>query len=247
MNSKYLINTAVREYPDNIAVICSDVRLTYRQLDERVNRLANALLGLGLRKGDRVGILMKNGHEYIETDFALSKTGLVRVALNYRLGIKDHAYVINDCGSNALIFSQDFAADVAAMRYHLPSVEKYICIQNNKGGQLDEDILHYEEMLAESAPDDPGIEIKEADLHQLTYTSGTTGNPKGVMISEKAWSSATINILLNYGPITEKDVILNLQQLSHGAGYFVMPFFIKGATNVLVDFEPSRVFETLQN
>jgi acyl-CoA synthetase (AMP-forming)/AMP-acid ligase II len=247
MNSKYLINTAVREYPDNIAVICPDVRLTYRQLDERVNRLANALIGRGLRKGDRVGILMKNGHEYIETDFALSKTGLVRVALNYRLGIKDHAYVINDSDSNALIFSQDFAGDVAAMRDHLPSVEKYICVENKNGGQLDEDILHYEEMLAASAPDDPGIEINEEDLHQLTYTSGTTGNPKGVMISEKAWSSTTINILLNYGPITEKDVILNLQQLSHGAGYFVMPFFIRGATNVLIDFEPSRVFETVQN
>lgn len=247
MNSKYLINTAVREYPGNTAVICSNVRLGYRQLDERINRLANALLDLGLRKGDRVAILMRNGHEYIETDFALSKTGLVRVALNYRLGIKDHAYVINDSGASALIFSQDFAADVAGMQVNLPSVEKYICVQNNKGGQIDENILIYEEMLAASASDDPGIEIKQEDLHQLTYTSGTTGNPKGVMISDKAWSSATINIILNYGPITEKDVILNLQQLSHGAGYFVMPYFIRGATNVLVDFDPLRVFETIQN
>ena len=102
-------------------------------------------------------------------------------------------------------------------------------------------------MLAASTPDDPRIKIDAEDLHQLTYTSGTTGNPKGVMISEKAWSSATINILLNYGPITEKDVILNLQQLSHGAGYFVMPFFMRGAANILVDFDPARVFATVQN
>jgi acyl-CoA synthetase (AMP-forming)/AMP-acid ligase II len=247
MNSKYLINTAVREYPDNIAVICSDVRLTFRQLNDRVNQLANALLDLGFRKGDRVGILMKNCVEFIETDFALSKTGLVRVALNYRLGIKDHEYVINDSGSKVLIFGEEFSTDVEGMKANLPTVEKFICVAKDKTKKPAADILYYDEILKASASDEPGIKIDEEDLHQLTYTSGTTGNPKGVMISEKAWSSATINILLNYGPITEKDVILNLQQLSHGAGYFVMPFFIKGGTNIIVDFEPSRIFETVQN
>lgn len=247
MNSQYLINTAVREFPDNIAVVRSNVRLTFKQLDARVNRLANALLGLGFQKGDRVGILLKNCVEYIETDFALPKAGLVRVALNYRLGIKDHQYLINDSGSKVLIFGEEFAADVELMKANLPTVEKFICIGRNNRAARNADTLNYDRILEASVPDDPGIKIDEEDLHQITYTSGTTGNPKGVMISERAWSSATINILLNYGPIDQNDVILNLQQLSHGAGYFVMPFFIRGAANVLADFEPARVFATVQN
>jgi len=246
MNSRYLIKTAVREYPDNTALICSGVRLTFRQLDARVNRLANALLDLGLRPGDRVAILMKNGVEYIDTDFALSKTGLVRVALNYRLGLEDHEYVLKDSGAKALIFGRDFAKDVAAMRGRLGEVERYIRVGKSSRDQLAGEILDYDDLLAASVPDDPGVETDETGLHQLTYTSGTTGNPKGVMISEKAWCSATINILLNYGPISESDVIVNLQQLSHGAGYFVMPYFIRGATNILLDFNPLKVFETVQ-
>jgi acyl-CoA synthetase (AMP-forming)/AMP-acid ligase II len=246
MNSRYLINTAVREYPDNTALICSDKRLTFRQLDDRVNRLANALLDLGLRSGDRVAILMKNCVEYIDTDFALSKTGLVRVALNYRLGAEDHEYVMKDSGAKALIYNQGFSGDVAAMRGRLHHVEHFICVGDGGPDDLEGGVLRYDELLAASVPDDPGVETDESGLHQLTYTSGTTGNPKGVMISDKAWCAATINIVLNYGPIGETDVIVNLQQLSHGAGYFVMPYFIKGATNILLDFDPMKVFETVQ-
>lgn len=246
MNSKYLINTAVREYPGNLAFIDHNHRLTFKQLNDRANRLANAFLDLGIKKGDRAGILMKNCAAYFETELALSKTGIVRVALNYRLGLQDHEYVLNDSGSKVLIFGEDLAADVASMKNRLNSVKKFICVSQKYRRPSDADSVDYEQIIAASSADDPVIEIGEDDLHALVYTSGTTGNPKGVMISEKAWVSATINILLNYGPITQKDVILNLQQLSHGAGYFVLPFFIRGATNSIVDFEPTRVFKMIE-
>jgi acyl-CoA synthetase (AMP-forming)/AMP-acid ligase II len=246
MNSKYLINTAVREYPDNLAFIGHSKRLTFKQLGDRANRLANALLDLGIKKGDRAGILLRNCAAYVETDLALSKTGIVRVALNYRLGVQDHEYVLNDSGSNVLIFGEDFAADIESMKGRLNSVEKFICVSQKSRQPRDADTFDYEQIVAAGSADDPPIEIADDDLHALVYTSGTTGNPKGVMITEKAWVSATINIVLNYGPITQKDIILNLQQLSHGAGYFVLPFFIKGATNAIVEFEPSRVFRTIE-
>lgn len=246
MNSKYLINTAVREYPDNLAFIDHNQRLTFKQLDDRANRLANALGDLDIKKGDRAGILLRNCAAYFETELALSKTGIVRVALNYRLGVQDHEYVLNDSGSKVLIFGEDFAADIEALKGRLNSVEKFICVSQKSPQPHAADTFDYEQIVAASSSDDPPIEIADDDLHALVYTSGTTGNPKGVMISEKAWVSATINIVLNYGPITQKDIILNLQQLSHGAGYFVLPFFIKGATNAIVEFEPIRVFKTIE-
>jgi len=246
MISKYLIQTAVREYPDNLAFIGPNRRLTFKQLDANVNRLANALLDLGINKGDRIGILLRNCAAYIETDFALSKTGMVRVALNYRLGPPDHEYVLNDAGSKVLIYGDEFAADIESMKSRLRSVEKFICLSQKSRQQDHADFYDFNEIVAASSPDDPQIEIDDDDLHALVYTSGTTGNPKGVMITEKAWASVAMNILLNYGPVTQKDIILNLQQLSHGAGYFVLPFFIKGATNAIVEFEPSLVFKTIQ-
>jgi long-chain acyl-CoA synthetase len=246
MNSKYLIKTAVREYPDNLAFIGHNKQMTFSQINDRANRLANGLLDLGIRKGDRAGILLRNCAQYIETELALSKTGIVRVALNYRLGAQDHEYVLHDSGANVLIFGEEFAGDIASLKGRLNRVEKFICVSQKSGRPQAADTFDYEALIAAGPEDDPQIDIAEDDLRALVYTSGTTGNPKGVMISEKAWVTTTINILLNYGPITQRDLILNLQQLSHGAGYFVLPFFIKGATNAIVEFEPSLVFETIQ-
>src|SRR4030042_5190195 len=100
MNVKYLINRAVEEYPERMALIYKNTRRTFSELNHRVNRLANGLLKAGIKKGDRVGMLLKNCCEFIEIDFALSKTGIVRVPLNARLTGLDHEYVLNDSGAN---------------------------------------------------------------------------------------------------------------------------------------------------
>ena len=247
MNVKYLIQRAVKEYPDNMALIYKDARMTFRGLNTRVNLLANALIELGLKKGDRVGMLLKNCCEYIEIDFALSKTGIVRVPLNARLSGRDHEYTLNDSESNTLIFGESFTETVAAIKPDLKTVKKYIVISE---GISKENLLNaddYEDLIKESHADEPSGEIEEGDLHTLFYTSGTTGKPKGVMLTQKSWANVAINLILDYGPFTEEDVILNLQPLSHGAGFFVLPFFVKGATNTLVPgFNPSLIFETIE-
>ncbi|MDI7258335.1 MAG: long-chain fatty acid--CoA ligase [Thermodesulfobacteriota bacterium] len=246
MNVKYLINRAVTEYPDNVAVIYKNVRRTFRDLNTRTNRLANGLLGLGIRKGDRIGILMRNCCKFIETDFALSKTGIVRVPLNIRLTTRDHEYMLNDSGSNTLIFGEEFTEIVQAIKPNLKTVKEFICVSQGFLKQNVLDALDYENLIRSIPPDEPLGEIYEEDLHTLFYTSGTTGKPKGAMLTQKSWANVVINLILDYGPITEEDVILNTQPLSHGAGFFVLPFFVKGATNVLIpEFKPSIVFETI--
>jgi acyl-CoA synthetase (AMP-forming)/AMP-acid ligase II len=242
-----MINRAAKSYPNKTALVFGNKRLTFLELDGRANRLANGLLGLGVNKGDRVGMLMKNCPEFIEADFALSKAGIVRVPLNARLTGRDHEYMLNDSKAGTLLFGNDFAEIVQTMRPDLKTVKVFVQVSDEDSSNLVNGSINYETLIGQSAPDEPSGKIDAGDLHTLFYTSGTTGKPKGVMLTQKSWANVTINLILDYGPVTSNDVILNTQPLSHGAGFFVLPFFIKGATNVLIpDFNPGRVFQTIE-
>jgi acyl-CoA synthetase (AMP-forming)/AMP-acid ligase II len=128
MNVKYLINRAVREYPDKAAIAYDGVRRTFQELDKRVNALANGLLEMGVRKGDRVGMLLTNCPEFIEIDFALSKTGIVRVPLNSRLTGADHRYMLDDSEADLLIFGEGFTDVVKTIRPCLKTVKRFITV-----------------------------------------------------------------------------------------------------------------------
>jgi len=247
MNVKYLINRAVKEYPDRTAVIYNGVRRTFREFDKRVNALANGLLELGVRKRDRVGMLLTNRPEFIEIDFALAKTGIVRVPLNSRLTGADHQYMLNDSEADLLIFGEGFTELVKTIQPSLKTVKQFIRVSEGISKGNIPAAIDYEWLIEKNAPEEPFSEIEEEDLHTLFYTSGTTGKPKGAMLTQKSWASVAVNLILDYGPVTEDDVILNTQPLSHGAGFFVLPYFIRGATNVLIpEFKPSIVFETIE-
>lgn len=246
MNVKYLINRAVREYPDKTAIVYDGVRRTFRELDKRVNALANGLLKMGVKKGDRVGMLLTNRPEFIEIDFALAKTGIVRVPLNSRLTAADHRYMLDDSEADLLIFGEGFTEAVKAIRPDLKTVKRFIRVSEGLSREQTPGAIDYERLIGENAPEDPFGEIVEEDLHTLFYTSGTTGKPKGAMLSQKSWANVAVNLILDYGAVSD-DVILNTQPLSHGAGFFVLPYFIRGATNVLIpEFKPSIVFETIE-
>jgi acyl-CoA synthetase (AMP-forming)/AMP-acid ligase II len=247
MNVKYLIIRAMREYPNNLALVTPEVRRTFRELNLRSNSLANGLINEGLRVGDKVGILLSNCAEFIETDFALSKIGMVRVPLNARLNAEDHEYMLKDSEANGLIYGSRFAEVVKRMRPKLGKVTKYIQVKQHPYDSQVTDNLDFENLILSNESVEPNVKIDEEDLHTIFYTSGTTGKPKGAMLTHKSWASVAINLLLDYGPVTQEDKILNLQPLSHGAGFFVLPFFVRGATNLLIrKFNPEAVFSTIE-
>ncbi len=182
-------------YPECEALVCEDTHLTHRQFNERVNRLANGLAGLGIGKGDKVAAILLNCHRYIEIYFACAKLGAVTVPLNYRLALDELAYIIEHSESRALLADADHLPIGKELASRMPGQLQLISLDHAQEGWLD-----YEELLSRSSAAEPDVEVGEDDLCQIIYTGGTTGRPKGVMISHRnymtsAYGSALVSMI----------------------------------------------------
>jgi acyl-CoA synthetase (AMP-forming)/AMP-acid ligase II len=176
----WMIRKGTEKQPDAEALVVDDKRYTYAQLTDRMNRLSNALTEFGAHKGDKVGLLLYNGNEFIEGVFGITKLGAVCVPLNYRLKQIELEYIINHSDIVVLIYDTEFDPLISALKMKLPRVKQYIAV-----GKESANGRHYEEMLTASHPGEPEAEVLETDLACLIYTAGTTGLPKGVMLSHR--------------------------------------------------------------
>jgi long-chain acyl-CoA synthetase len=227
------IARAVARFPDQVAAICGDEHRSFRELDVRCNRLANALVGLGLKKGDRVATFLDNSIRCIEVDFALAKAGLVRVSVNPRSTAKDLSYILADSDARVLIFGSNHAGVIGAAA--LAPVERCVRVHEHEADPKSPvEAADYENLMAWAASALPRVELVPEDLYCLFYTSGTTGKPKGVMLSHRSILEVTTNLLLDTGPRASGEKILLTQPLSHGSGFFVLPWFMRGCTCVIM-------------
>ena len=230
------------KFPSKTALVYRDTRLSYLELNRRLNRLANALLGIGVDKGDRVAVLADNCSQYVEVYYATAKGGMSIVPLNTSLDIDGLSYVINDSGANTLIFGERYLDTVNSMRPGLKTVKNYIVIGNAEGTET------YEDLVSGYPPDEPEVAVDEDDIAWLIYTSGTTGPPKGVMLSHKSLISDSVNTILTCFPINRNDVHLNMLPMFHlGCTWHMRCHFYIGSTNILLDSsEPKLVLETIE-
>lgn len=240
MNVADQIRRAVRRYRDLPAAICGDETRTFLEIDERANRLANALTALGINKGDRVAIMVENSVRCIEIDFALAKAGFVRVSLNPRSTAKDVAYILGDAGARALVVGGGFGSILTAVDLGSAVVLR---IEEGEGDASDLSAsIDYEEALANASKADADAGCHPEDLYCLFYTSGTTGQPKGVMLSHRSILHVSYNLLMEIGPREPGEKILLMQPMSHGAGFFVLPWFMRGGASVIMrHFDPQEV------
>jgi len=179
--------------PDAEALVFEATRLTYSQLNQRVNRLASGLATLGLRRGDHVAILMENCHQYLEAYYALSKAGMVAVPLNWRLSEKEIAYIIDHSESVALIAGARHIDMAATLRERFARIRLAVSVEGTAGS-----MIPYEEVLAAGSAAEPTTEgLDEHAMLVLMYTGGTTGLPKGVMLSHKNLLAAIKAIIGN--------------------------------------------------
>lgn len=228
-----------RRYPDKIGFICGDVRMTFKTVEERINRLANALIDMGLQKGDRVAFLDKNCPWYLEFYFGITRAGMVAVPLNYRLVSKEYEYLINHSEAKVLIVGEAFIQIIDSMRDKLLTVEHYIALKEVNGYK------HYHSLIDESSPRDPKIYIEENDLAIIEYTSGTTAKPKGCMITQRNLVANAVNFLVEL-PLKPDDICYNPFPLFHSGGFCVMAYMSRGCTQIYEDFDIKRVFEVCE-
>ncbi len=234
-------------YPDEQSVKCGSVDLSKREFNERVNQLCHALQDEGAKKGDRVAGLLANGNEFIEILFACAKLGLLMVPLNFRLAAPEIAYIVNDSEPKILIYSPEFRAVVPAVSEMVSSVSKYIC--ERPGGNPDD--IEYGAWIAgfpttEPVPDE---EITLDDPMFIMYTSGTTGNPKGAVLTHGNTLWNAINVVPLY-VITKQDVCLTSAPMFHIGGMSASAtpqLYVGGRIVVERAFNPSECLQLIQD
>ncbi|MBI3988521.1 MAG: AMP-binding protein, partial [candidate division NC10 bacterium] len=237
-----LLRRATEKVPRKTAAIYREHRLSYEALHERTNQLANALLRLGLEKGDRLAVLIDNSHYAYEVIMGAAKAGIVLVPLNYMLKGRELSAIIRHAGARALIVGKNHWPTVDGIRHELSSVKEWIVI-----GEGDQGVQEYEALIREASSGDPSTPLEEDDLFALLYTSGTTGLPKGTMLTHR-------NILANV-----ENAIREYRIDEDSVGFTVLPYFVgatlncihfpclyQGGTMVFERFSPRRFLEVIQ-
>jgi acyl-CoA synthetase (AMP-forming)/AMP-acid ligase II len=244
INVGTLFTKTSRTFPERLAIAYGDYELSYQQANERINKLANAFTRLGIRKGQNVAILLHNCPEFLETLFACFKAGIGTVPINFRLHPKECSFIIDNSEAVAVVLGDDFRDSLYVLKSEMPKVKDYICITSPLGG-----MLYYEDLLKGQSPNFVDVDVERDDLAWLFYTSGTTGQPKGAMLTHHVLMMMTMNFFADMTPLGPEDVILHAAPLSHGSGLYGIPNVAKGAVNVVLHvktFDPKIVFETIQ-
>ena len=238
-----MMNEHAAEQVDAEAVVFESTRLCYGEFNRRVNRLANGLASLGLKRGDHVALLMANCHQYLEAYYALSKAGMVAVPLNWRLSEQELSYIVDHSESAALIADREQAATARALRDKIGRLERLIGVE----APGEDDLIPYEEVIAAGDAAEPGPEGLDPDrMLILMYTGGTTGLPKGVMLSHR-------NILTSVRAIGEVGMTatgartLFALPLFHIANWQAFLFHAMGGSVVVSrSADPREIVELLQ-
>ena len=230
-----------RKTPGAVALVHDDARLTYGVLHDRVARLAGALRGLGMERGDRVAYLGPNHPSFVETMFAVWAAGGIFVPLNMRLAGPEVAHQLTDSRATALIYAPAQAALVAGLRPDL-AVPHLIALAGPHG-----DALGYEELLAAGAPDWTDEPVSLADPCLIMYTSGTTGRAKGATLTHGNITWNAVNVLVDTD-LRSDEVAFVVAPLFHTAALnmLCLPVLLKGGTAVIeAAFDPRRALEAI--
>jgi acyl-CoA synthetase (AMP-forming)/AMP-acid ligase II len=171
-----------RVFPNKIGIVDaqSGVKFTWKEFNERVNRLSNAMIGHGIKKGDRVGIISENSSQCAEFQFAVAKAGAIGCPLNYRLHEKQLEGIINSAAPKLLFVQDQFARLIHDISSRLKGVEHFIGFSGQQNFPME-----YESFIQPYPISEPEIDIKEDDLVMISYSSGTTGLPKGVLSTHR--------------------------------------------------------------
>jgi fatty-acyl-CoA synthase len=244
MNVNRFLNRAARLYPGKVAVVDQDGTFTYAEFHRRVQRLSNALRGLGVGPGDRVAVLAYNNHPLLEAYFGVVQFGAILVPLNIRLTVDDFRYILRDAAPKVLIFDADFEPVARALKADDPALELVaIQIASRADGYRD-----YEQWLTEAPDRYAGADdLDENGVAEIFYTSGTTGRPKGVALTHRNLYLHALQILPGSG-YSDRTVYLHTIPLFHVNGWGTPHYLtaVAGTHVMLRKFVPATVLDLIQ-
>lgn len=237
------LRRSARLYPQKLAIIDGPTRLTYAQLRERVDRLANGLRGHGLQKDDRVAIFSLNSFRFNELYYGVNVAGGVTVPLNYRLSIPELEFIIKDSNCTFLFCSPEFVEQSRQLAELCPTLRTLVVMAPDLAPQ---GFLNYEELLAAAAPEYSPVALSENDPSGIFYTGGTTGRSKGVIISQRHLVQNSYTLLM-HRVYSHDDVYLTAGAMFHIGGTITYSLSLLGATIVYIpQFEAGLVLETIE-
>lgn len=235
-------------HPDKNAVVCGSRSFTYLQFKSRVDKLAGSFHSLGIKKGDRIAIIHQNCHIFLESYFAAIKIGAVLVPINYRLSPEDFVYILNDSQAKMLITQTELYDSMDIDKYDVPLIKVFI-EGGISDGKVSRSNLLYETLLERSTNDlEQEVKIEDTDIAQLYYTSGTTGRPKGVILTHGNNFEHALAASREFC-LTPEDNWLHVSPLFHLAdAWAVWAITLAAATHVMIpSFESSSVLCSIQN
>ena len=227
--------------PTREGLVCGDTRRTYKDLNDRANRLANAMTALGIGHGDRVSILAFNEPEYFDMYFGLGKIRATLVPINYRLAGPEIKYILSDCESKALVFGAEFTEVVDAIRRDIPAKD-FIVI----GEDSPQWAGSYAAMIGDASGREPQIAGGDDDTLTILYTSGTTGRPKGAELTHTYYYWNSVNLMCTLGLNIGNTSLIALP-LFHIGGLAVPPWVVHSGGKVVLlrTLDPQRLLELI--
>jgi fatty-acyl-CoA synthase len=242
------IRRSVEVYPDKLAVVNGKHRYTYREFNARVNRLASALKGMGIGKGDKVAFISPNTNAMLEAHFAVPMIGAALVSVNIRLSAPEIAYILTHSDSKVCFVDNEFAGSVLPVLGEFPNIKAFIniCDASDDKPLAGTD---YESFLLDGSAEDQAIEVDdERGVCSINYTSGTTGKPKGVMYHHRGAYLNGLGDCLETG-LTSESVYLWTLPMFHCNGWcFPWAVTAAGATHIcLRKVIPEEIFRMIEN
>jgi len=239
-----LYDRCVDFYGDHTAITHGPRSVTYAQMGNSANCLARGLQDCGVKKGENIAFLMANCPEYIFCEYALAKIGAVRVPLAVLLSPQDHVYMMNEAECTTLIYHGSMKQRVEGMIPGLNTVTRFICV----GDEADSDQSHLllSDLIDKHPPDPAPVDIDPEDLAGIYFTGGTTGRPKGVMLSHRSWVYSYVMQMLEFG-FGWQETFLFPTPLTHAGGCLMLPVLLRKGRCVIVDhFEPELFLQTVE-
>jgi len=237
-----------RQYAKKIGVVDGEKRFTYAEYVERTRRLSNGLFSLGVKKGDRVAFIDYNTHRLLEAFYGVPQTGAILLFINIRLTPEDIAYILNDSGARYVAINEELEPLVLPVKDKLKTVEQYVVLRGDVAGTSAKiKGPEYENLLEQSSPVLPEIELDENDPAEMCYTSGTTGGAKGMLLTHRMLYFNAMSMLFSTR-VDDRSVFLHNIPLFHVNGWGIPHFLTAaGGKHVMIkEFRPEPVCQAIE-